>query len=787
MRDAATRFRACRWVPDVLAMAVIAVVVWMRSRAAFERGTYLHEGGRWLAEQWNGGVGHALGAIRPDYLTVGNQVVIAVADGLTRLFGGTRLAAAGPMWQHGVSVVWIVAVMMPVWWCLRRNLGLAAAAAAMGMMLVVPEVDGEWVAFGESSNVGFFSATATAFLVWDWWVGREGSRRWGVVSLGWVVVHVLTSPMAALLAGGGAVLMALRGMRGGGRRAVAGWLVLAVIAGLVVVRAATADPYGDAGGGSDGVSLGKARLVERILGRQLLYPLLAPVYEFCEDGVVLAVGGLVAVLGVWVWGEGRRGGLKGQSLWLLGAMACGMAVVTLAARPATSGSAAYASVGPARYFLPQNMVAAACLAAMLCRVAVLRVGLVPVVWSVLAVVAAGSVNCQVVAWRGRTVRVEDTLLRWPAALGRAAMRQTLTGGSGMVRVPIQPGWVAVPVAGEWLGEVRDPGMLAVGFGGVSGGEGEADGGMAAGEPVWSGVPGGMLLRMPLVRSGRGRFSLENARVVLPELPGRVRAAATCVFGPERRERNGRLGQDAMVEVGVFFEGGVRVSEVEKVLGGGLVELAKRNGERLDVVRVPEVPRDGWPWGGFGGVAWAEGGKVVRVEGAPEGLEHLRREGERLHLLEIPETAFEEEEYLRRVPGVEAAVRAGKVSGARAHWEIAGRAMGVEAGVRRFSLRLKEARRCGEIDGLRVVLKRGKGGEEPEGLRCVLMAAGRAVHAVRLVPVEFTGGYRVEWEARGWSAGVAVPDALCDAVEIELVGAGPRRYVVFGGVELLVRE
>ena len=139
MRDAVNRFRACRCVPDLLAMAVIAGVVWMRSQAAFERGTYLHEGGRWLTEQWNGGVGHALGAIRPDYLTVGNQVVIAVADGLTRLFGGTRLAAAGPMWQHGVSVVWIVAVMMPVWWCLRRNLPLAAAAAAMVMMLVVPD------------------------------------------------------------------------------------------------------------------------------------------------------------------------------------------------------------------------------------------------------------------------------------------------------------------------------------------------------------------------------------------------------------------------------------------------------------------------------------------------------------------------------------------------------------------------------------------------------------------------------------------------------------------------
>ncbi len=382
--------------------------------------------------------------------------------------------------------------------------------------------------------------------------------------------------------------------------------------------------------------------------------------------------------------------------------------------------------------------------------------------------------------------MEDTLLRWPAALGRAAMRQTLTGGSGMVRVPIQPGWVRVPVAGEWLGEVKDRGALAVGFGGVS--EGEADGGMVAGEPVWSGVPGGgVLLRMPLVRSGRGRFSLENARVVLPELPGRVRAAATCVFGPERRERNGRVEQDAMVEVGVFFEGGVRVSEVEKVLGGGLVELAKRNGERLDVVRLPEVPRDGWPWGGFGGVEWAEGGKVVRVDGVPEGLEHLRRDGERLHLLEIPETAFDEEAYLRRVPGVEAAVRAGKVSGARAHWEIAGRAMGLEAGVRRFSLRLKEAVRCGDIDGMRVVLRRGKGGEEPEGLRCVLMAAGRAVHAVRLVPVEFTDGYRVEWESRGWADGVAESDAVCDALEIELVGAGPRRYVVFGGVELLVRE
>ena len=129
-------------------------------------------------------------------------------------------------WRQPSFEVWIVAVMMPVWWCLRRNLPMAAAAAAMVMMLVVPEVDGGWVAFGESSNVGFFSATATAFLVWDWWVGREGSRRWRVVSLGWVVVHVLTSPMA---------------WDAGRRAASGGW-----------VAGAGGDGWGGGGAGGDG-------------------------------------------------------------------------------------------------------------------------------------------------------------------------------------------------------------------------------------------------------------------------------------------------------------------------------------------------------------------------------------------------------------------------------------------------------------------------------------------------------------------------------------------------------
>ena len=780
-----------RWA-DVAIPAVVCVMVAVRCLPAFWRGTFLNEGGGWLSEHWRLGVLKAAAEIRPDYFTVANQLVLAAGDGLSRLFGGGPAGAAAPHFQHASATVWISLVMLGVWGCLRRHLGVWRAAAVMALVLSVPEADGSGVVFGEASNVGFFSGTAMAFFVWDWWRGGRASRgwRWSSISMG--AVHFLTSPMAALVGAAGACLMGWRTWRDGVWRRAVAWAAVALAGAAINVRAWQRNAYlaePDVPP-PPGLAVLAERPVERLAGRQLLYPLLAPIYGHCNDAAVVLAA---AALGVGAVALRRRaaGQGNGEGAWLLMAAAGGMSVVTLLARPVAGSAAPYASEAPARYHLPQNMVAAAALA----------LGLTAAVraWPrasraagwVLALAVAGNAARQAAAWREIAAaerRMDAAWLRWPEATARTSARLRLLAPEiepPRVMVPIRDRNVRMPVPAAFLEAVPARGIVGVGFGPrVEPPAGQAS---FAAAPAWAGIGGGHLLRWTMERADAGRFAVENCQVALPAVPGSPRAAAVCVRGPERKDAAGRFRADCRVEVCLVFPGGADIVAVERALAGSEVSFGRSGGEPMIRLTLPPVPVIGWPWSGL---CFADGPALpVLQQAGPErfagsGL-GLRSSGREVELLAVPDESFDADAYLAAVPEAAVALTQGWARDARAHFEMVGRGRGVEPAARRFpDATLERPLRLADIAGVRVKLRRGRGGPGPSSLRLALLAGRDEVRVVRLRPAEHTGDYDVEWIAEGLPALPGAAAIEVTGLRLDIEGGSVRRRVVFDGVNLL---
>ena len=789
-RELGPRLRA-RWADVALPTVVCAVVV-ARSLPAFWRGTFLNEGGGWLSEQWRIGVLGASMEIRPDYATVANQLVLAAGDGLSRVFGGGPAGADAPLFQHGAAVAWICVVMLGIWGCLRRHLGVWRSAAVMALVLSVPEVDGSGVAFGEASNVGFFSGTAMAFFVWDWWRGGRPSRGWRWFSLAMGAVHFLTSPMAALVGGAGACLMGWRSWRDGARRRLAGWAAVALAGAMINVRAwqrnaYLADPDVPP---PPGLAVLAERPVERIAGRQLLYPLLAPIYRHCNDAAVLLAA---AALGAGAVALRRRtaGQSRADAAWLLMAAAGGMSLVTLLARPVGGSSAPWASEAPARYHLPQNMVAAAALALGLTAAAGKWPRFSRAAGCVLVAAIAGNAARQTAAWR-RLAAAERTMdaawLRWPDAAARTGARLRLLtpdAAPERVLVPIRERNVRMTVPAAYLDALAPRGLVGVSFGPRV--EPPAGPPAFGAVPLWAGIGGGHVLRWSMERAGAGRFAVENCQVRLPEVPGNPRAMAFCVRGPEWRDAAGRHRSDFRVEVSLFFSGGADFAAVERALTGAEVSFGRRVEEALLRLTIPPVPPGGWPWSGLC-LADQPGAPVIQQAG-PERFEGsgigLRSSGREVELLPVPDEAFDPDAYLAAVPEAVPALANGWARDARAHFEMVGRLRGIEPAARRFPDALLERPvRLAGIGGVRVKLRRGRGGPGPSGLRLALLAGRDEVRVVRLRPAEHTGDYDVEWLAESLPTLSGAESVEVTGLRLDVEGGAPRRRLVFDGVTLL---
>ena len=348
----------------------------LRALPAFHRGTYATEGGAWLAQMWQVGFPQALLTIRPDYCVLGNLCVIKASDLITVWSSGSPLGAMGPFWQHTMAALYVALNFLLIFTVLRRHHGWQRALLVTVVMLLAPDLDDENRIFGEANNVGFFSVIAVVFIYYDFWLSRDPGWRRSVVWLTLIVFHILTSPLAGVVAAGFSTLMLARlGWQACRDRAVSRtwWAFVAgctfpiLLAGFTIWRAkhhgASATMAAESASG--GIAALKPFLIDYVLCRQWLYPITLNFYLTANDTITLGVfAAVLAGLGFWLWSEKRRSSLAANwrritGLLLISLISMAVAILTLYSRRWLTGKGFhYESLWPARYYLVQTMMMA---------------------------------------------------------------------------------------------------------------------------------------------------------------------------------------------------------------------------------------------------------------------------------------------------------------------------------------------------------------------------------------------------------------------------------------------
>ncbi len=343
----------------------------LRALPAFDRGTYATEGGEWLSRLWDLGFFNMVFGARGDYGVLANMVVIQTASSLTSLLGGHPLAASGPAIQHATAALYAAAIFTGIFLCLRNHHGNARALAVTLLMLLVPDLDGENRIFGEANNVGFFSGLATAFLIYHLWLQPALSRRHLLLAGALLVFHLLTSPLAGMVAAAGCALLASRALlswrssKGPFPLRVLGALAIIALAASSILHASPGDADEGASESSQIAAASPEQLrlhfTELVFCRQLFYPLTMSFYRLCSDRSMLTAAAATLLLtAAWAFAEHKRG-TPWRSITaplLLIAIAFSMAATTVVSRGWLSNmEAPYSKIWPIRYFLIQAMLA----------------------------------------------------------------------------------------------------------------------------------------------------------------------------------------------------------------------------------------------------------------------------------------------------------------------------------------------------------------------------------------------------------------------------------------------
>ncbi len=459
--------RVTLWVGVVV---VFWVVMLLRAAPSFLRGTFLAEGGEWaeigrdmnfwqLAKEARAPYGH-------DYWVLGNACVISASE---------QLAKALPVEYrphvHTVVSCLYLALIYAGCWRVLRFFSLAAAWWGTLAMALVPELGGgglaampgadltelgrgmrvmgrSLVCFGESSNVGFFSAVVVVFVQLRLWL-RPDVGRWELLWLMVVsVFHGLTSPLAVVLAGMGAAvnglgaLCKLRRVR----------MEVLVFHGLLLAASA----WGWLQVSESSIDAGERQVlpakawVELIGARQLFYPLVFPFYRLLNDHVVMGLMGLfLGGVGWWGWRQWRQGAtdVLGFLLLPLSAAAVSGATVFLRGWRLVTWDYAYHQTDPDRYFMAQNALMAGFMTVGLIiwsqRYPLRRSAVIAgfCLWHGAALMAGAS---RVQEFRAQELGITEARRRWPNTLQHEARLLQLGEGWAAGRVPILPSpWTMV--------------------------------------------------------------------------------------------------------------------------------------------------------------------------------------------------------------------------------------------------------------------------------------------------------------------------------------------------------
>lgn len=769
----------------LVVFAIFLGVIWLRALPAWFRGSYTTEGGVWLSQMWQLGFFKSLSAIRPDYCVFGNLVVIQISEWINALLHGANLDHA-PSIQHHMACAYAAAMFTVIFYVLRRNHSLAASFLVCGVMLLMPDLDGENRIFGEVTNLGYFSALVVLFIYHDLWISLPCSRRRLIAYLMLVMFHIATSPLAGLICVAFTGMLVLREAitRFQNKKNVADLLphlIPVVFAIFTILRAQVNSPYVHYH--ADAAQL-KARLVDVVLCRQVLYPLVLNFYTWFNDARTLFFYQLLMVLiGAWIVLEQRRWPLfedargtgkrpfffedaRITGLLLLFATALGMAVSTVMSRQwLIQHEEGYNTVWPARYYLAQNMVAGAFMTLLLLRIARLlpraRAALM-----VFAVLMLGNyAELQMESIRAYLRQDDPAILarHWPYQLRRAHAVQTMTGDQGRALKSGAPGLLNTveinikdhsmelsPEKIEKAAATRlqyPPDECPVGF--AEPGQFAPDTGAKARALSAQNLrviprTGGVLVSFDVLMNDVPRFNPARRHLWIGRLPGKIQARCFGYSVPVSHEsevgtRSGRRSFNWLFKVLLYIDELRSLAELERQLSGLTCALGS-GPEKYIALGTVLQPHDRPCLSSIlGDEKFAARlhplHEIFQWTGPAESL-HLRNLGLRKGELVVDGAVaadFDETAYLRYNPDIAGAVARKSLASGHAHFTEFGWKEARQ--IRRCSATLDVSQQqldSGRVGGIRVVLKKGRK-EVPPLVSCVLHGDDGRETAFRLLP------------------------------------------------------
>ncbi len=769
-----------RFLPTFSAFLAIMAVCILRALPAFERGTYATEGGEWLSRMWVKGFWAMIFGARGDYGVLGNMLVIKGADLMTQIVGGHSLAACGPAMQHVFACLYVALIFTFAFAVLRTYHGWWRAALITALMLLAPDLDGENRVFGEANNVGFFNALGIVFLYYDVWMRQRLSTARTVAYALLILVHLLTSPMAGLVAAGFCALLIARSLWQWKKESqplpAILWLHVATIllAAWTIHQAKpeTSDPNSEVIAHTAAVVMPRfwKTFVELALCRQLLYPLTLNFYEHFTDGRTLVLF-LVVVGAIAWWIKAEIRAAKGKPDWmrlaltlLIFAIAFSMSAVTLWSRGwLTQADQAYTKIWPARYYLVQTMLSAGFIGMIILRfgdlyprfrrdavtLAVLMAAsfAVPQIAPIRSFLNHGDPHVPAKRWSNQLARVHDA----------HAHDKSSTGDIYAVEMYVEHHFVHVPASmvDEFFARPQKPRSdlceaALVDASNIKSDESHRQSRLQIEELRAIPRSGGTLVTFDAMLNDQPHFSRSRRHLWIGNIEGSPKITATTydVLVPRVQELSKKRLNDIerlLFKVQLWFDKELTAAQTKTLLTGIPVAIGVRPDEIIARGMI-QVPGDDLALS-----ALPDDETSSNLHPPLKQLFHWAGKGKEFKLHNViadkrglsmaDDAAFDEQAYVRLNPDVASALEAKAITSGKAHYEHWGRNEPRQIATYSVALDVsKSALSTDHISGLRIEVTRRK--DRPQALRCILHGPKGEQSVMTIVPSEGEGVFEV---------------------------------------------
>jgi hypothetical protein len=361
---------ARRIVGFLAAVAAGLGILYVRDPHSLLVPTLYTEDGVWMAKLFHEGFWHTLihakGGETPYFVTL-NIVLLQAAKTLNALWFGDSLAHL-PRFVSVLAMTFYATLAAACVALLRRWLAPPARLLLWGLVIFMPLGTSSFEILGRVSNIGYgMLCLCVCLLVWR--RSADRGRPWQIAAAdAGVLLCATTNPLCYPVV---AAEYALRGWRlwraavnpvailhrcGAARSAVVlGALLAASLAGMTLLEPRPSEFLSD--------PLERDELIEAIVARPLLYPVLFPWYGRLDDVVALVAAAGLAGLAWWLTAESRG---ERRVVAALAAVAVYAAVATVAVRPGlTVVLDHYATTMLDRYYYGTSLlvVVALCVAA----------------------------------------------------------------------------------------------------------------------------------------------------------------------------------------------------------------------------------------------------------------------------------------------------------------------------------------------------------------------------------------------------------------------------------------